>query len=124
MRPIILSVAENTSLAYTRNCILTAAGFAIAPANDAHKAIQLLNSLHIDVVLLGHTVRRQDQNRIVTVARGRQVPVVLICTPDQDILFQDRAVGSLDGVEHMLEAILSLVPAHTLPHQQKESFAR
>jgi CheY-like chemotaxis protein len=108
----ILAISHEPELLESRSSILRSAGYAVAQVLSVNQAIELLESSHFDLVLLGHSVPAQDRDYLTRLIRasGLLTPVVTVAPlgdghfPDA---FTDATVNSapeklLSGIREVL----------------------
>jgi hypothetical protein len=111
MRFFVLSVSADEGLSPIRNTVLAHAGYAVIPVPSAAKAVEVLSSRHVSVLVIGHSISLAERNRLCSEAQKRSIPALVLSQ------FESHRNGSpfqvyinpLDGPEVLLEAISNLL---------------
>ncbi|HXA84632.1 MAG TPA: hypothetical protein VNZ47_06130 [Candidatus Dormibacteraeota bacterium] len=77
--PHILSVGINPALMSSRSLILRNAGFLVEEARTVDKAINLVEADSIDVMLICHTIAKNDQQVLVSAVREKRRLMPILC---------------------------------------------
>ena len=103
----ILSVSYDESLLSTRQMLLQQAGYAVTSALGFPEALELCKKGEFDLVLIGHSIPREDKQVLVRVTRMvSQAPVLSILRPTSVPLAEaDYSVQSADGPEALVAAV-------------------
>ena len=103
----ILSISYDRSLLSTRQLILEQAGYEVTSALGFTDALEWCKKGAFDLVLIGHSIPREDKQTLVKVARMvSQAPVLSILRPTSVPLAEvDYSVKSADGPEALIAAV-------------------
>lgn len=103
----ILSVSYDESLLSTRQLILQHAGYEVTSALGFTDALEHCKKGEFDLVLIGHSIPREDKQTLVKVTRMvSQAPVLSILRPTSAPLAEaDYSVQSADGPEALVAAV-------------------
>lgn len=110
---VILNVGYDPTLLDTRCMLLRAVGYIVEPASSIEEAIHRFRSGDFDLVVLCHSVREEDRDRLIGWIRdsGSSTPVITVATGAGEFLHDGaghRTVGSdpgrlLRGISEALE---------------------
>lgn len=83
----LLSVGYDKSLMHSRTLVLRQAGFIVNEAFNLQSALSLVKSDSIDVMILCHTIFRQQQTRLISAVRKvrEMLPIVCIECADYEL---------------------------------------
>jgi CheY-like chemotaxis protein len=108
---LILSISQDPALLDTRNTVLRSAGHVVESSHSIKQAIQQFRGGDFDLVLLCHSIPKQDRDRLTCLIRasGSHTPVVSIAgNADQpyddfvDVTLQSNPRKLLRGIKHIL----------------------
>jgi DNA-binding response OmpR family regulator len=109
---LILSVGLDPSLMKTRTTLLANAGYSVLPSFTIRDAFQIFTSHDIDMVILCHTIPKEDKIQLIASIRERnkRTPVISLHADgepkDEPV---DRYVHSLDGPEAFLSCVAQVL---------------
>lgn len=109
MRSFILSVSGDRWLTPLRNAVLAHAGYAVIPAYTAEKAIEVLQHRHVSAMVIGHSIRLQDRERLCSEGTRRGVPSVILDHTLQGKHSREVHIDPLEGPETVLKAIADVL---------------
>jgi two-component system response regulator MprA len=108
---LILSIGQDAALLDTRNIVLRAAGHVVESSHSIRQAIQQFQGGDFDLVLLCHSIPKQDRDRLTCLIRasGSHTLVVSI-TGNADQPYDDFVDATLEcnprkllrGIKHIL----------------------
>lgn len=75
----ILSVGYNRTLMFLRSEVLRGASYGVDERYSIDDALSLLRSAEIDLVLICHTVPKDDQEKLVAAARSVRSSLPVLC---------------------------------------------
>lgn len=80
--PHLLSVGYDKALIYTRTLVLRGAGFHVDEAFNLKNALTLVESDSIDVLILCHTLSKEEQRQLISAVRKLRglLPIICICS--------------------------------------------
>jgi DNA-binding NtrC family response regulator len=107
----ILSVSYDESLLHTRHWILETAGFKVTSALGFTQATNYSQTGHFDLVIIGHSIPREDKEALLKVVRNhKDIPVLsLRRVGDAPLPGVDHAIETWDGPEALLTAVRHLL---------------
>lgn len=77
--PHILSVGSDPILMSSRTLILRKAGYLVDEAYTVKKAISLLEADSIEVMLICHTIAKEDQQFLISTTRKKKRLMPILC---------------------------------------------
>lgn len=78
-QPRILSLSYDSTLARTREMILSAAGFQVATYTDGEQAVQACRRHSFDLIVIGHSIPLKERREMLTRVRALcQTPVLAL----------------------------------------------
>jgi len=77
--PHILSVGSDLILMSSRTLILRKAGYEVDDARTVKQAISLLGADSIEVMLICHTIGKEDQQLLISTARQKKRLMPILC---------------------------------------------
>jgi len=103
----ILSISYDGSLLLTRQMLLQQAGYQVTSALHLADALEWCQKDEFDLVVIGHSIPREDKRALVKVSRMfSQAPVLSILRPTSVPLAEaDYSVRSADGSEALIAAV-------------------
>ncbi len=110
MRPAVLSISSERVLAPIRNTVLAHAGYGVIPASNAESALKILHARHVCAIVVGHSITRNEQQRLCQEAQELGVPSVVLDPYERVPTGRSEVhVNPLDGPEMFLDALATLV---------------
>ena len=111
MRKILLSVGTNHTLLSIRNAVFVNAGYGVVPTKTCGAALRLIQSRHLDAVIVGHSLSRDLKERITAAAKKKRLSVVVLhAQPSQEPLaLADANLCGIDGAAKILEVLTNLL---------------
>ena len=111
MRRILLSVGTSHALLGIRNAVFVNAGYGVVPAKTCSVALRLIESRHIDAVIVVHSLFRDVKERITAAAKKKRLPVIVLHThPSQEpIRLADANLCGIDGAAKIVEVVADLL---------------
>lgn len=99
--PHLLSVGYDKHLMHSRALVLRHAGFTVEEAFGLKSALALVNSDSIDLMILCHTLSRQERALLISAVRKvrRLLPIVCIEAKDYDLSPQGCITAHNDPTE-------------------------
>jgi CheY-like chemotaxis protein len=77
--PHVLSVGTDPLLLSSRTLILRAAGYQVEEAYTVKEAIRLVETDSIDVMLICHTIAKEDQQFLISTTRRKRRLMPILC---------------------------------------------
>jgi len=117
----ILSVANDTSLALTREMLLSGAGFQVSSALTIGHAIQLCATEQFALVVIGHSITRDNQQRLLKELRRSCTTLVLaLCRPGEAPLIDaDYTFDSAQSPALLLEMVIAILNPKPSPGRKR-----
>jgi DNA-binding NtrC family response regulator len=111
MRFFVLSVSADEGLSPIRNTVLAHAGYGVIPVASAAKAIEVLSSRHVSVLVIGHSISFAECNRLCSEAQKHNIPALILSAyePHRTGSPFQAYINPLDGPEVLLEAVANLL---------------
>jgi two-component system response regulator DctR len=117
--PIILCVDDEPTALAVRKRVLESAGYQVAAERSAEEAIRLFRSEVFDLVILDYWM--PNMNGLALAREFKRinpaVPIVIFSAlsplPDETIGVADRWILKDEGPEYLLNALKSLLQAHS-----------
>lgn len=108
--PHLLSVGYDKHLMHSRALVLRHAGFIVEEAFGLKNALDLVNSDSIDLMILCHTLSRQERGLLISAVRKvrRMLPIVCIEAKDYDLSPQGCITAHNDPTE-LVDTVRSAV---------------
>ncbi len=99
----ILCVSFDKTVSENREFALREQGHEIVATTDIDQALEYLDSLKFDLVIIGHRFEKSDKHALIAEVRQRyHTPVLLVCgaSADADIEADIRvfAIEGIDGI--------------------------
>jgi CheY-like chemotaxis protein len=110
MSKIVLSVGTNHSLLGLRNKVLSQAGYLIIPAKSGAAALNLMQSQHLDAVILGHSLSSSLKLTLLQAAKRNSLPAVVLHAYAYEANLPDayENLCGIDGAARILEVLSDL----------------
>jgi hypothetical protein len=107
----ILSVANDMSLASTREMLLTSVGFQVSSALTVGQAIQLCATEEFALVVIGHSIPRDHRQWLLKELRGHcATPILALCRPGEAPLIEaDYTFDSAEGPALLVEMVIDIL---------------
>jgi CheY-like chemotaxis protein len=107
---VVLAVGTDPSLLKTRSLLLQSAGYMVESASSIKEAVDRFQSGDFDLVLLCHSVPRNDRDRLTGLIRasGSRTPIVSIagnlgeCDAFATATLEDGPSNFLAGIKNVL----------------------
>lgn len=103
----ILCVSFDKTVSESREFALQEQGHEIVATTDVDQAIEYLDSLKFDLVIIGHRFEKSDKQALIAEIHQRyHTPVLLVCgaSADED-LEADVRVFAIQGIDGLTEAV-------------------
>jgi DNA-binding response OmpR family regulator len=105
-RIVVLSIGQDTTLLMTRTRVLEHAGYSVEAYISTSAAMRRFSDGDFDVVVLCHSVKRADRDRLVAKMKASRPSAMLVFVSDgEEAAAADVTVHSMDGPAILLEAI-------------------
>lgn len=102
----ILSVGNDHHLLPLRSMVLESAGFDVIEAYSVNDALRLAQSDAVDLVLICHTVPKQEQKRLIAAIRERRRLMPVLCVIAHDFaMAADNCIITDNAPQLLLEAL-------------------
>ncbi|HEX3584496.1 MAG TPA: hypothetical protein VH024_00765 [Candidatus Angelobacter sp.] len=113
----ILSVANDMSLASTREMLLSGAGFQVSSALTVGRAIQLCAAEEFALVVIGHSIPRDHRQWLLKELRSRcTTPILAIRRPGEAPLIEaDYTFDSAESPALLVEMVIDILKPKTSP---------
>jgi len=113
----ILSVANDVSLAMTREMLLSRAGFQVLSALTVGQAIEHCSTEEFALVVIGHSIPRDLRQWLLKQLRGHcTAPVLAMCRPGEAPLIEaDYTFDSTESPALLVEMVINIVKPKTVP---------
>jgi hypothetical protein len=113
----ILSVSYDMSLATTREMLLSAAGFQVSSAFTVGQAIDLCATEEFALVIIGHSIPRDQRQWLLKELRSRcATPVLAFRRPGEAPLIEaDYTFDSSEGPAQLLEMVIDILKPKASP---------
>lgn len=107
----ILSVANDMSLASTREMLLSSAGFQVSSALTVGQAIQLCATEEFALVVIGHSIPRDHKQWLLKELRGHcATPILALRRPGEAPLIEaDYTFDSTEGPALLLGVVIDIL---------------
>lgn len=111
----ILSVSYDSTLARTREMILSAAGLQVATYTDAEDAVQSCRRHSFDLIVIGHSIPLSERRDLLTqVRRLCQTPVLALLRHGESPLpGADFVFDASQSPVQLLETVMNILSART-----------
>jgi DNA-binding NtrC family response regulator len=111
VRKTLLSVGSNHSLLGMRNMVLARAGYDVIPARSGATALKAINSRTLDAVVVGHSVSQALKEKIVSAAKLKSLPVVVLHANayEASVNQADANLCGIDGASRIVEILGELL---------------
>jgi DNA-binding NtrC family response regulator len=112
----ILSVANDMSLASTREMLLSSVGFQVSSALTVGQAIQLCATEEFALVVIGHSIPMDHRQWLLKELRGRcTTPILAIRRPGEAPLIEaDYTFDSSESPALLVEMVIDILKPKTL----------
>jgi DNA-binding NtrC family response regulator len=105
-RIVVLSIGQDATLLLTRNQILERAGYTVESYVNTTAAMRRFSDGDFDVVVLCHSVKSDDRDRLVAKMKASRPSAVLVFVSDgEEAGAADVTVHSMDGPAVLLQSI-------------------
>lgn len=106
----LLTVGYDRYLMHSRTLLLQHAGFIVDQAFNLKSALALLKSDSIDVLILCHTVSKQEQSRLIAAVRAarRALPIICIETANYR-LSEEGCISSQNDPENLVHSVRAAI---------------
>jgi DNA-binding NtrC family response regulator len=113
----ILSVANDMSLASTREMLLSGAGFQVSSALTVGRAIQLCAAEEFALVVIGHSIPRDHRQWLLKELRSRcATPILAIRRPGEVPLIEaDYTFDSAESPALLVEMVIDILKPKKIP---------
>src|SRR5215831_14894367 len=113
----ILSVSYDMSLATTREMLLSSAGFQVTSAFTVGQAIELCATEEFALVVIGHSIPREQRLYLLKELRSRcATPVLAFRRPGEAPLIEaDYTFDSLESPARLLETVIDILKPKVSP---------
>lgn len=102
----ILSVGNDHHLLPLRSMVLESAGFDVIEAYSVNDALRLAQSDAVDLVLICHTVPKQEQKRLIAAIRERRRLMPVLCVIAHDFaMAADNCIITDNAPQLLLDAL-------------------
>ena len=103
----ILCVSFDKTVSENREFALREQGHEVIPTTDIDQAIEYLDTLKFDLVIIGHRFDKTDKKALITEVRQRyHTPVLLVCGASaDDDLEVDIRVFAIEGTDGLVDAV-------------------
>lgn len=103
---VVLSIGQDATLLLTRNQVLERAGYSVESYVNTAAAMRRFSDGDFDVVVLCHSVKREDRERLVAKMKASRPSAVLVFVSDgEEAGVADVTVHSMDGPAVLLHSI-------------------
>ena len=122
LRPAkILSVADDISLATTREMLLSSAGFQVSSVLAVDQAIELSATEEFALVVIGHSIPLEQRKWLLKQLRTRcTTPVLAFRRPAEAPLTEaDYTFDSSESPALLLEMVINILKPETSPAQKR-----
>jgi DNA-binding NtrC family response regulator len=111
----ILSLSSDSTLARTREMILSAAGFRVATCTDSEEAVQACRRRDFDLIVIGHSIPLGERKNVLAQVRVLcQTPVLaLLRHGEAPLLGADYVFDASQSPVQLLETIMNIFSAET-----------
>jgi CheY-like chemotaxis protein len=119
----ILSVANDMSLASTREMLLSSVGFQVSSALTVGQAIQLCATEEFALVVIGHSIPRDHRQWLLKELRSRcTTPVLAIRRPGEAPLIEaDYTFDSTESPALLVEMVIGILKPETSPSRNGQA---
>jgi DNA-binding response OmpR family regulator len=104
----ILSVGYDRTLMFLRSEVLRRAGYEVEEVYSTGEALSRIQSDNVDLLLICHTVRKHDQEKLVAAVRSMRSSLPILCVSIQELA---SAISGCDPVRNtpmeLLEGVRS-----------------
>ena len=116
-RAKILSVANDTSLAMTREMLLSGAGFQVSSALTVGQAIQHCTAEEFALVIIGHSIPRDQRQWLLKELRSHcTTPILAVRRPGEVPLIEaDYTFDSTESPALLVEMVMNILKPKTNP---------
>jgi DNA-binding NtrC family response regulator len=113
----ILSVADDISLATTREMLLSSAGFQVSSVLGVDRAIELCATEEFTLVVIGHSIPLEQRKWLLQQLRSRcTTPVLAFRRPGEAPLIEaDYIFDSSESPAQLLEMVIDILKPKTSP---------
>lgn len=113
----ILSVADDASLATTREMLLSSAGFQVLSVLSVSQAIELCATEEFALVVIGHSIPRDQRQWLLKELRSRcTTPVLAFRRPGEAPWIEaDYTFDSSEGPALLLEMVIDILKPKNKP---------
>lgn len=103
----ILCVSFDKTVSESREFALQEQGHEVITTTDIDQALEYLDSLKFDLIIIGHRFEKTDKQALITEVHQRyHTPVLLVCgaSADEDLEANVR-VFAIQGLEGLIDAV-------------------
>ena len=117
----ILSVANDMSLASTREMLFSSVGFQVSSALTVGQAIQLCATEEFALVVIGHSIPRDHRQWLLKELRSHcTTPILAIRRPGETPLMEaDYTFDSAESPSLLLEMVIGILKPKTSPRPKR-----
>lgn len=110
MRKKVLSVGSNFSLLGLRNKVFETAGYEVTTARTAAQAVDTIRTRQLDVVILGHTLSANLKSTVISAAKERALPVIVLHANAYEARIPEVVANlcGIDGAATILDVLSNL----------------
>jgi hypothetical protein len=111
MPKTVLSVGSNLSLLKIRNAVFVNAGYRVLTARTCTQALNLLRSEQMDAVVVGHSLSRPLQERVVGQAKHDRLAVIVLHANayERSVPTADANLCGIDGAATIIDVLRELL---------------